>query len=87
MFAEFVVTYLPIAIAAVVLVPALLVHIAMFVDSLRTKHWPSAATPSLKASTPVVRRASSRYAVRTELPMTSGGMGLRHGMAARRDHD
>ena len=88
MFAEFVVTYLPIAIAAVVLVPPLVVLIAMFVDSLRTKRWPSPPQPAYKPSTLVARRAAHRHtARRAESPVTSGGMGLRHGMAARRDHD
>ena len=87
MFAEFVVTYLPIAIAAVVLVPVLLVHLAMFVDTLRSKRWPSAATSARHAPTLAVRRESRRSTILTELPVTSGGMGLRHGIAARRDHD
>ena len=87
MFAEFVATYVPIAIAAVVLVPVVLVHVAMFIDSLRTKRWPT-GTAARKAPRPLaVRRESRAQPARSAAPLTSGGMGLRHGMAARRDHD
>jgi len=87
MFAEFVVTYVPMAIAAVVLIPVLLVHVVMFIDSVRKRRWPAPSESARAASKPVVRRESRRNAARTELPVTSGGMGFRHGIAARRDDD
>ena len=87
MFAEFVVTYVPIAIAVVVLVPVLLALAAMFIDSVRTKQWSSRTAPERREIAPAVaRHPSRRDPVRTELPLT-GGMGLRHGMAARHEHD
>jgi hypothetical protein len=88
MFAEFVATYVPFAIAAVIIVPVVLVHIAMFVESVRTRRWPRQASP---AASGLERAAEARRAARREsrrpMPTLTGGHGLRHGVAARRDHD
>jgi hypothetical protein len=88
MFIEFVATYVPFAIAAVIIVPVVLVHIAMFIESVRTQRWPR--QPSAAASG-LERAAAARRAARREsrrgMPALTGGHGLRHGMAARRDHD
>ena len=88
MFAEFVATYVPFAIAAVIIVPVLLVHIAMFIESLRRERWPSRPSP---AASGLERASAARRAARREsrraMPTLTGGHGLRHGIAARRDHD
>lgn len=88
MFTEFVVTYVPFAIAAVIIVPVVLVHIAMFIESVRRERWPSKPSP---AASGLERTAEARRAARREsrrpMPTLTGGHGLRHGMAARRDHD
>jgi hypothetical protein len=88
MFAEFVATYVPFAIAAVIIVPVVLVHIAMFIESVRTKRWPRKVSPVARG---LERAAEARRTARCEsrrpMPTLTGGHGLRHGMAARRDHD
>jgi len=88
MFAEFVATYVPFAIAAVIIVPVVLVHIAMFIESVRTARWPGKASP---AANGIARAAEARRVARRKsargMPTLTGGHGLRHGLAARRDHD
>jgi len=88
MFAEFVATYVPFAIAAVIIVPVVLAHIAMFIESVRTQRWPR---KSSSAASGLERAAEARRAARREsrhpMPTLTGGHGVRHGMAARRDHD
>ena len=84
MFAEFVATYVPFAIAAVIIVPVVLVHIAMFIESVRTQRWPRQPSP---AASGLERAALARRESRRAAPTLTGGHGLRHGVAARRDHD
>lgn len=86
MFAEFLVTYVPLAIAAVILVPIVIVHLAMFIDGMRSKRWSQPASRAPRASTyaPVARRAAPHT---QPAPTWNGGLGLRHGVAAPRDHD
>lgn len=88
MFVEFVATYVPFAIAAVIIVPVVLVHVAMFIESVRRERWPGKSSPVAGG---LVRAAEARRTARRESrrPMSTltGGHGIRHGMAARRDHD
>lgn len=88
MFAEFVTTYVPFAIAAVIIVPVVLVHVAMFIEALRTKRRPRKPEADrlhlALESRPAVRRRERQSIAPT---ITGGGLGLRHGIAARRDHD
>ena len=100
MLAEFVVSYVPFAIAVVILLPIVLVHVAMFIEALRTKRWAS-PSPSLgrnfvaagapSAPAPAAARVTSPQPPRRvradSAPIVTGGLGLRHGMAARHDHD
>lgn len=88
MFVEFVATYVPFAIAAVIIVPVVLVHIAMFIESVRRERWPSRPSPAasgLERATEA--RRTARRESRRPMPALTGGHGIRHGMAARRDHD
>ncbi|MEP6702745.1 MAG: hypothetical protein ABJB04_07115, partial [Betaproteobacteria bacterium] len=73
----------PFAIAAVVLVPAVAFLIAMFVEGARRVRWTAPRTPARILPAPESRRETKP---RAKLPALAG-FGLRHGMAARRDHD
>jgi hypothetical protein len=82
MFTLFVADHLSAIVAAVVLLPVLLLSLAMFVEGARRRRW----TPARRATVPAMAAPRRRAAVRAQPPVT-GGIGLRHGIAAPRDHD
>jgi hypothetical protein len=80
MFAEIVARYVPAIVAAVVLFPVLVFSVVMFLEAVRKPRW----TAGRKAGP---APASPRPAPRRVQPIGNGGAGLRHGIAAPREHD
>ena len=81
MLAEFVAEYFSAIVAAFVLLPVLVFSLAMFVEGAGRHRW----TTSLRAGT--CREASARTRPAARAERTTGGLGLRHGVAAPHDHE
>src|SRR5262249_13425971 len=98
MFIDFIAANAPAIVAAVVLVPVLAFSIALFIEGARKTRWtvlrraqPDQRVPSRRDAVgddsparPGARRRAAQY---KEPSTATGGHGLRHGIAARRDHD
>lgn len=82
MFFDFILIHAPAIVAAVVLLPVLAFSIALFLEGARKSPW-KRARPGIPARPVAARRQSPRRDPRTVM----GSSGLRHGIAARRDHD
>ena len=88
MFFDFIATHAPAIVAAVVLVPVLVFSIALFLEGARRTRWPSVRSRSVTPIEPGAPVARRRPQVHGRGPASvMGGAGLRHGIAARRDHD
>jgi len=83
MFLDFILIHAPAIVAAVVFVPVLAFSIALFVEGARKTRWSGTRKPRPDASKAVRKPQSQPRAPVTIIR----GPGLRHGVAARRDHD
>jgi hypothetical protein len=81
MFIDFIAANAPAIIAAVVFVPVLVLSIALFVEGARKTRWTVVSRRNPARPKAMPRAASSRATRATS------AHGLRHGIAARRDHD
>ena len=82
MLFDFILIHAPAIVAAVVFLPVLVFAIALFLEGARKNPW-KGARPGTPAQPLASRRPSPRRDPRTAM----GSSGLRHGIAARRDHD
>ena len=82
MLIDFILIHAPAIVAAVVLLPVLVFSVALFLEGARKNPWRGARLGG--PARPVVsKRQSPSRGPRTVM----GSPGLRHGIAARRDHE
>ena len=84
MFIDFILIHAPAIVAAVVFVPVLVFSIALFLEGARKIRW----SATRGRAQPEASRAVLKPRSQPRGPITIiRGPGLRHGIAARRDHD
>ena len=83
MFIDFILIHAPAIVAAVVFLPVLAFSIALFVEGARRSRWGATRREQPDGSKP----ARKPQPQRSDPVSVIRGPGLRHGIAARRDHD